>query len=442
MRGWVAILAVALLAVGVGPATAGGTDPDGDVVAVPGAGEAALELLDDGTRVWVVRQVGGEVDVLAVAVDPLDPAASPFVVAGYVQGVRSAVVWLPDARRFIGGGVLFDSEGRALQWYPNQVGGADDAEPVPARDLDAYAVERVDEDHVRVGARAPGAQRMVPADPDGGCCYGLDEFVSPVPPPGDPGLLSVEEALDRPEGTVVVVDADVVVDRQRPVQMCRVPRVPVPDLPPCPEDAPVPSGVQPRDADGYVVEFGPYLVRVQDGTFAELVGGNGSAGRFGDVGPPPPGSRCPAAGVELLAIGAHVATAVDTPVCAPDAPAGIVLEVVVDSRRDTPEEDASVVAVARNDSSTTVHVAPTASVVRVHRQDDGQDLYQGALAGTDVPTVELRPGQAVEVLRSDPFPGSLQEQPGGTTAGRYLAALRTSVGYVRTTFFVELPGAF
>ena len=58
--------------------------------------------------------------------------------------------------------MVYDDRGTALTWSPNQVGGAEDAGPVPARDLGRYDVERIDEDRIRIGELTDGQIRTVP----------------------------------------------------------------------------------------------------------------------------------------------------------------------------------------------------------------------------------------------------------------------------------------
>ncbi len=718
-------------------ASGGASQQDGHVVPVPPVGDASLEHLGDGTPVWVVSQPDGEVDVLAVGVLPIPPEASSFVGTSSVQGVRSPVLWVPEERAFIGGSVLFEADGRSVGWFPIQVGGAEDAEPVVVRDLDAYDAQPAGDGSVRVGDRRTGEERTVPANPDFPSIFEEGTIVRPLEQADGRPPLPVEEARSQPDGTVVLVDGDVVVDGTTPPRVCEVPDVPVGDLPPCPDDAPEPPDVTARDPDprAYTVEFGPYLVRVGDGTFTELIGGSGNAGRFaGSERPPggfdddpstlqrvegatpaelavavsrerfrdgeafvavlarddvaadsvtgavltadgpllftgrdalpqatldelrrvvapedpeaglppgvvyllggeaaigpaveralsdagfspvrlagasrvetaiavagaarsngpggaipelmlaradaPPGDptrawadavagggwaatwrmpvlltpgdalhpavaaaladfrttstvllggtaalseqvaaavpaprridggdrvgtaaaiatdlwrfgsgrfvlfdghaedgwaaaltgaglsadfaapllltggdgslppsttaaierSCAWRSVDALVIGdASAPTALDA--CPGPAPAGVDLEVTVDSRTDTFEEDAVVVATLRNGTAAPLSVERSASVADVERLDDGGEVYLGVLPGSGEEVVEVAPGEAVEVLRSAPFPGPPPGQGGTTTAGRYTAAVRTSAGLARTEFFIEL----
>ncbi len=138
---------VVVLLFGVAVPAAG----QGQEVGLPPPGETRLEVLDDGRRVWVVHHDDGDVDVLDVAAERLDPAADPFVYGSAFSGIRSFTVWIPAERIFLGPAVVYDDRGTALSWSPNQVGGAEDAGPVPARDLAPYDVQRLAEDRIRIG---------------------------------------------------------------------------------------------------------------------------------------------------------------------------------------------------------------------------------------------------------------------------------------------------
>lgn len=248
----------------------------GDVVALPPRGETRLAVLDHGDRVWVVHHEDGDVDVLGVAAERLDPDADPFVYGSSFDGIRSFTFWSTAERVFFGGSVQFSDTGRALSWSPNEVGGAEDAGSVPARDLTVYATERVDDDRVRVGAPARGEVRMVP--PGDGGFFAEDEVLRSFG--RDEETLTLDEALDLPVGTTAVVETDVEVAGERAPRLCDLPRVPLPDIPPCPEDAPVPVDVTARDPrpGSHQIEFGPHLVtRVADG-LGGLVNSGGSAG--------------------------------------------------------------------------------------------------------------------------------------------------------------------
>lgn len=280
---------LALLVLGA-PSVPSAAQTSGGIVTIPAEGEAAVDLLGDGSPVWVVHQPGGAIDVLAVGTPRLDPDAVPFAPPSVVSGVRSPVSWVPSERVFIGGSVAFDAGGRALGWFPIQVGGAEDAGPVPVRDLDAYEAEQLDDDRVRVGALVQGAERTVPANPDVPGFFETDQVRSPLRREDDEPV-PLAEALALPDGTVALVDVGIVVDGLTPARLCAVPNVPVPDLPTCPDGSPEPVGVTAQDPDpaAYNVEFGPFLARVTEGTLADLIGGGGSAGRYAGEQPPPGG---------------------------------------------------------------------------------------------------------------------------------------------------------
>lgn len=289
VRAMVAALALGALVALVTPApprpNAVAQAASDEVVDVPPEGEADLQLLRDGTRVWVVHQPGGEVDVFTVGTPGVDPDEG-FAPDAAIRGVHAPVQWVASERLFLGGAVVFRADGAARGWTPLQVGGAEDAGPVAVQDLDRYLTEPVDEGRVRVGALQPRTVRDVPADLQGPTSFDADQVRSPVRT-DEPGVPPAE-ALALPPGTVTLVDAAVVVDGTTPPRLCDVPDVPVPDLPPCADDAPEPVGVTARDPDpaAYEVAFGPYLVRVVDGGLGELIGSSASAGRY-DGEPPP-----------------------------------------------------------------------------------------------------------------------------------------------------------
>ena len=70
----------------------------GDELALPPRGETQLAVLDDGRRVWVVHHDDGDVDVLDVAAERLDPEADPYVYGSAFAGIRSFTFWIPAER--------------------------------------------------------------------------------------------------------------------------------------------------------------------------------------------------------------------------------------------------------------------------------------------------------------------------------------------------------
>ncbi len=158
-----AVVLVALGAVGVvtavgdpdeAPVTAGPGGGAPTVLPVPEVGDAAAEVLADGTPVWVVHHEDGGVTVV-------DATSShrPF-------GIRSLIGWCEASRGFVEGqnGSLFDERGRKR------------AGPAP-RHLDTYATTLTDGGAaVEVGELILGEDRTVPplATPteNGGHCVG------------------------------------------------------------------------------------------------------------------------------------------------------------------------------------------------------------------------------------------------------------------------------
>lgn len=238
------------------PTTVAGT------VELPAPGEAADRTLEDGSRVWVVRHRGGGVNVLAA-----DAPAEGDTERLSVRGLRTQVVWHPSARRF-GGGGWFDEYGVSLRgrsgtnldWYETSVDGAE----------------------VTVGKRV------------GSVPY--DQPVGDDPPPGDAQperpdhprqvtALPLDQARQRPHGSVVVIDAALVAYGDQPLRLCAPPESPeLWDWDGCPSDAPIPVGVtlEQADADSMRVWHGPLRATVTADGFSEitLLGAGHSGGRI------------------------------------------------------------------------------------------------------------------------------------------------------------------
>ena len=238
-----------------------------------------VQRLDDGTPVWVVNLGDGDVSVLATTV--LDETAEPQ--PGDIRGLRTAVLWAINEQRFLGGvrlddGGQWDIQGRAI---------APDGSPLPAGRLDRYRATIRADRTVVVHAPLPGEPRAVQSS-------------TRVPMPelheaarvrfitdalGAP--LAVEEALAQPEGTVVLVDADVVRNGTAPLAVCATDRSAPSshEIARCPDGAPRPSDltVPVPDPQSWEIRPGPLLTRVAGGTFTEVAqaGGAGGAGGAG-----------------------------------------------------------------------------------------------------------------------------------------------------------------
>lgn len=268
----VSIIAASFVAVPIRPAAA----QDDDVVELPAEGEVALRVLRDGRRVWAVNGTDGEVSVLDVRAERLDPDADPYVYGSAFEGVLALTTYFAPETLFIGGGTVFDVNGVAQAWGPNQVGGAEDAQPIEVADMARYENERVDAEHVQIGDRIEPERRTVPPESE---IFGGEEsdFIRPETV-GEP--ISVEEALAAEPGMTMLVDADLEGSGLLDPRLCDIPDVPVPDYPSCPEDAPVPVDVSVRDPQAGVqlLEFGPALVTRTAEGLADLALSGGSAG--------------------------------------------------------------------------------------------------------------------------------------------------------------------
>lgn len=208
---------------------------------LPGPGEVTPELLDDGTPVFVVHHLDGSVTVIdARAARPEDE-----------DGLR-LVSFATRSRRFMGIGSTdawgaWDEYGRSL-------------DRGPAHDLTRFVAE-VDGDAVVVGQEP---QVRPPGDPITGEIFDLGgrRIVAALPQ-----VMSVSEALQRPDGTVVVVEALVVALPGGEHFACEWTEEAFRNG--CPEGSPPVIGLDPPtfhndQLDGY------HLVRVDDGVFSEF----------------------------------------------------------------------------------------------------------------------------------------------------------------------------
>jgi len=81
----------------------------GSVVELPAGGAARGDVLRDGWPVWVVRHADGSASVLS-AVAPPHRSSADALFASRSELVR----WLPAARRFVAGAVVYDEYGRVI----------------------------------------------------------------------------------------------------------------------------------------------------------------------------------------------------------------------------------------------------------------------------------------------------------------------------------------
>jgi hypothetical protein len=225
------------------------TGPSAGIVEVPAPGTCALATLDDGTQVFVVRHHDGTTSVLAV-----DAPAPSYG----LEAVRRTIHWSDDSRRF---DASHDEYGTAV-FGPRQP------------PLDRYESEPVlgEPTRLAVGRRVPGIQRRTVAprghrDPSTPPPAVLEAYLDLRRRP-----LPLEEAARLPDGSLVVVDASLIVGGGEPAALCRYAdrRKSQPRL--CPKGSPVP----PQLGDGSAfreilfVFYGPMLVRMRGGQFTEV----------------------------------------------------------------------------------------------------------------------------------------------------------------------------
>lgn len=234
-------------------------------VDLPPQGQAAARTLEDGTRVWVVRHRDGMVSVLAgeASIDAESELLS-------VQGLRTQVVWYPSPRRFSGGG-WYDEYGVSFRGRS-------------ATNLDWYEAE-VDSSQVRVGQRLGPVPFYEPVTHD--ATMGVQGEPDAHDPPRQVTALPLEEARNRPDGSVVVIDAALVAYSDEPLRLCDPPDSPeLWDWDGCPPDAPSPVDLtlNQTDANSMWIWHGPVRARVTAKGFSEitLLGAGHSGGRIDD----------------------------------------------------------------------------------------------------------------------------------------------------------------
>lgn len=225
------------------------TGASAGTVEVPAPGTCALATLDDGTQVFVVSHQDGTTSVLAV-----DAPAPSYG----LEAVRHTIHWSASSRRFDAG---HDEYGTAV-FGPRQP------------PLDRYESEPVPGEPTRlaVGRRVPGIQRRTVAP------RGRRDRSKPEPAILEAYLdlkrrpLSLEEAARLPDGSLVVVDASLIVGGGEPAALCRFAdrRKSRPRL--CPKGSPVPPGLGDGSAfrEMLFVFYGPMLVRIRGGQFTEV----------------------------------------------------------------------------------------------------------------------------------------------------------------------------
>lgn len=241
---------------------------DADVVKLIAKGETVRVLLSDGTPVWEVRHHDGTVNVFA--------AAAPSVLEP-VSGLQVMTFWVPGERRFFGVGI-YDEDGRMLG-YPGSGNAIPALDRRSARDLARYGT-RIQEHEVAIGRRVQGRTRRLDASATVGApaSFRDDQIVSFDPRLSRLPVVSLEEAVSRPPGTVVLADAALVMDEQNPPRLCsgghRLDRVP---FAPCPASSTTSSTLRTHERPGWVSAVsGPLFLRVDNQSVTDVVAfGNG-----------------------------------------------------------------------------------------------------------------------------------------------------------------------
>lgn len=298
-RGPWAAAAVVLVALGaVGVVTAVGDLDEAPVIAgpggggaptvlpVPGVGDAAAEVLANGTPVWVVHHEDGGVTVV-------DATSShrPF-------GIRSLIGWCEASRGFVEGqnGSLFDEHGRKR------------AGPAP-RHLDTYATTVAAEGAaVEVGGLVPGGDRTVPplATPtgNGGHCVeaaaegsGYNPGSSELHEFDVADALPVSKAPADSNGDLVLFDSTTLLLRPGvPAVVCPEPL----DAPSDKCDGPgAPDLELPSDGTTMTIT-GPFLARVSGGSLYDITFVRGWVSQPSPESAPVPGSTAEAAQLDRL----------------------------------------------------------------------------------------------------------------------------------------------
>lgn len=189
------------------------------VFVLPQRGMSASATLGDGTPVWISRDANDDVAVVA----PIE----------YIEGrnIGTVAMWIPRAQRFFDTAWVWDARGRLLAVEGGAVCGADAFDvatgeyvdvctptslPAQGRDLDTFAFDRIDPEHIRVGARVAGVMREVNeriAPPR--------EFTESTPwEAPDVPLRSVASAVVDREGELIFIDADVVFSEGDAPRIC------------------------------------------------------------------------------------------------------------------------------------------------------------------------------------------------------------------------------
>ncbi|WP_375757191.1 hypothetical protein [Corallococcus exercitus] len=177
------------------------------VLELPARGSVVPARLGDGTPLWLVHREDGTVSVFSAIIPRTHDASS----VGLID-------WVPTMRRFTGA-YVWDERGQVVgnQGWDACTGEcpSDARMPDEARDLDGFQVERLggESGRIRVGAPLRGAWRSIPQKPLPS--WSQEPHEAPVRP------LSVVQALDLPEGTVVRVAASAVLASASTPRVCQ-----------------------------------------------------------------------------------------------------------------------------------------------------------------------------------------------------------------------------
>jgi len=256
----------------------------GSVVDLPAAGAARPDVLGSGWPVWVVRHGDGSATVLS-GVAPREASAATLFES------RAALVrWLPAARRFVAGAVMYDEYGRVLGHASDEACVAECPRVIdPAfdeRDLDRFAAA-VAFDRLVIDELVPAPPRGDPAQwldwdrelPDAHeLAVGRDDV--------SPAAFAVDDAMHIPVGAYAVIAGSIVRSTTAAPHIC-------PDAPTCAAcdaSSPLALGVPPISIDQAAdhATSGTILVRREPTGLAVI-----ATSRAGACSPTPRSTRNP-----------------------------------------------------------------------------------------------------------------------------------------------------
>ncbi|WP_224241032.1 hypothetical protein [Hyalangium gracile] len=229
------------------------------VLELPPCGTVVQARLGDGTPLWVSRELDDTVTVIS-AIDPHSLETRRI----------SLVEWSPTVRRF-NGSFIWDERGRVVgnSGWDSCVWDCPPESSLPnwAPNLDTFQFVRLEgePERIRVIQRVSGGWRGIPRKPLPSWSKEPWERINQI---------SLQEALRQPEGTVVRVDADVVLVSGEVPQVCK--RGEYNERECCPKGSPRLYDVDgaPMDKEGPGVDsYGPGLLRrYRDGFVQYILG--------------------------------------------------------------------------------------------------------------------------------------------------------------------------